>query len=105
MMLPLWLWEFLAQGRTFELTPGNLLIIGYTGVFPSAFGYLCWSNAIRVLGPNTASMSQYLSPAFGVILAVILLGEEFYTYHLAGIALIFAGVFLATRPRPGGAGA
>jgi drug/metabolite transporter (DMT)-like permease len=100
MMLPLYLYEA-AQGRTFEVNAATALIIGYTGVLPSALGYVCWSFAIRVLGPNTASLSQYLSPAFGVILAVLILGEEVRGYHYAGIALTFAGVFLATRRQMG----
>ena len=33
-------------------------------------------------------------PAFGSILAVLLLGEAFRLYHLAGIGLILAGVTL-----------
>jgi len=97
MMAPLYAWEIVVQGRTFELDESNLFIIGYTALFPSVLGYICWSNAIKVLGPNTAALSQYLSPVFGIFLAVLILGESVETFHLAGIVLVFAGIFLAGR--------
>jgi drug/metabolite transporter (DMT)-like permease len=41
-------------------------------------------------------------PAFGSLLAVLLLGESFRPYHLLGIGLILAGVTLAGGgPQPG----
>jgi drug/metabolite transporter (DMT)-like permease len=39
---------------------------------------------------------------FGSILAVLFLGETFYLYHAVGIALIAAGIVLASvRGAPG----
>jgi drug/metabolite transporter (DMT)-like permease len=35
-------------------------------------------------------------PVFGSILAVLFLGETFYLYHAVGIALIAAGILLAS---------
>ena len=49
-------------------------------------------------------MFMYLMPAYGVVLAVSFLGEEFHPYHAAGIGLIMLGVIMATLPalrRPG----
>jgi drug/metabolite transporter (DMT)-like permease len=40
-------------------------------------------------------------PVFGTLLAAIFLGERPAWYHLAGIGLVFAGIFLTTR-RPAG---
>jgi drug/metabolite transporter (DMT)-like permease len=38
-------------------------------------------------------------PLFGSILAVLFLGESFRLYHAAGVALIAAGILLASvRP-------
>jgi drug/metabolite transporter (DMT)-like permease len=41
-------------------------------------------------------MAQYLIPIFGVTLSVIILGERIETYHMAGMAAIFTGVWLVT---------
>jgi drug/metabolite transporter (DMT)-like permease len=40
-------------------------------------------------------------PAFGSLLAVLLLGEAFRLYHLARIGLILSGVTLAGASVPG----
>lgn len=98
MMAPLYAWE-LAHGVTFEPTPSNLGLIVYAAVLPSAVAYLLWGKAVAVVGANTAGAFQYLIPVFGVAGAVSLLGETFHLFHLAGIAAIFAGVYLATPKR------
>jgi drug/metabolite transporter (DMT)-like permease len=36
-------------------------------------------------------------PVFGVLFAVIFLGEPLRAYHLAGFALVLAGVALTSR--------
>jgi drug/metabolite transporter (DMT)-like permease len=38
-------------------------------------------------------------PFFGSVLAITLLGERFGLHHAVGMALIIAGVALATRKR------
>jgi drug/metabolite transporter (DMT)-like permease len=95
-MLPLYLFE-VSQGLTFALNVDNLAIIGYAALFPSALSYICWNKAIVVLGANTTAMSQYLVPVLGVILSILILGEEVLGFQIAGIALIFAGVYLASK--------
>ena len=98
MLLPLLIWE-LGQGATFEASPGNLTILGYVIVFPSALGYVCWNLGVATLGQGAAAATQYLIPVFGVILAMLVLGEAVRFYHLAGIGAIFVGVYLGTGRR------
>jgi drug/metabolite transporter (DMT)-like permease len=38
-------------------------------------------------------------PAFGALLAVLLLGEQLHGFHLLGAALIGGGILLATWPK------
>jgi drug/metabolite transporter (DMT)-like permease len=45
------------------------------------------------------AMVSYLSTPYGVLLAVLFLGEALQLHHLAGLALILPGVFLATAGR------
>ena len=103
MMLPMYLWE-LEIGRVFEHTRSNLLIIGYAALFPSVVGYICWNLAVNRLGTSRASATQYLIPVFGVMLSVLILGEDVVWYHFVGIGFIFAGIYLASgaRRQPGG---
>jgi drug/metabolite transporter (DMT)-like permease len=51
---------------------------------------------VEAVGANRAGLTMHLVPAFGTVLAILLLGEQFHVYHLVGIATILSGVFLAT---------
>jgi drug/metabolite transporter (DMT)-like permease len=35
-------------------------------------------------------------PVFGAILSILFLGESFHLFHLAGISLIFSGIYLTS---------
>jgi len=48
------------------------------------------------VGANAAGFTLHLLPAFGTILAIVLLGEAFRGFHAVGIGTILAGVLLAT---------
>lgn len=95
-LLPL----YLAETALYMPMPLSLVAaatIAYTAIFPSILGYLAFNRGIALLGANVAGLSIHLIPVFGVILAALLLHERPHAYHFAGIALIFAGIFLATR--------
>ena len=98
MMLPLFLVD-LWRGATFHASPETLAIIGYSVIFPSFLAYLCWNKAVVIVGAGVAGMAQYIIPVFGVILSVLILGEVVEDFHLAGIAIIFTGVWLVTDRR------
>ena len=95
MMAPLYVVD-LVQGKSFDADIGNLTIIGYAIIFPSFLSYILWNRAVPVVGSSVAGMAQYLIPIFGVTLSVIVLDESIENYHLAGIAIIFVGVWLVT---------
>jgi len=65
-------------------------------VFPSFVAYLLFNRSIELIGAGLAGQSTHLMPLFGSLLAVVFLGEQFRTYHLVGIALIGAGIILAS---------
>jgi len=49
------------------------------------------------VGGERAGTFLHLMPLFGAIFAAFFLGESLLWYHFAGAALIFAGIFVATR--------
>jgi drug/metabolite transporter (DMT)-like permease len=58
------------------------------------------AEAIRRLGPNTASLIGSLGPVFTIGLGVMILDEQVNTLQLIGAALVLAGVALVTlKPR------
>lgn len=85
------------RGHPMPLATTALLAIGYVSVFASILAYLSFNRAVALLGPNLAGLAVHLVPAFGTVLAILLLGEAPRLYHAVGIALIAAGILLATR--------
>jgi len=74
---------------------------GVAAVLYSAFGslllaYAGWSYVVTRLGAARAGVTMHLMPAISVVLAAAFLGERPYWYHFAGVALILAGVALAS---------
>ena len=95
MMLPFMLWEFAAGARIH----GGLFsyaAIAYTAVLPSFVAYLFFNRGVELIGAGRAGQSMHLMPLFGSILAVVFLHESFQIYHAFGIAMIAAGILLAS---------
>ena len=95
--------EFAAGARIHGGLP-SYLGIAYTAVLPSFIAYLFFNRGVELIGAGPAGQSMHLMPLFGSILAVFFLHEQFRTYHAFGIALIAAGILLASfrtarRPR------
>jgi drug/metabolite transporter (DMT)-like permease len=98
-LAPLYAWET-ARGLRVSpdaATAGALL---YLALLASLAAYVFWNQAVEELGANRAGAFLHLMPAFGSLLAVLLLGEAFRYFHAAGIALILAGVTLAGTSTP-----
>jgi drug/metabolite transporter (DMT)-like permease len=82
--------------------PGATAALGvlYMGIGASVLAFFFWNRGVSVVGANVAGFTVHLLPAFGTALAILFLGEAFAGFHAAGIAIILAGVLLATRPAP-----
>ena len=66
------------------------------GWSPRVLAFICWNRGVAAVGANAAGFTVHLLPAFGTVLAILFLGEAFAAFHAAGIAIILAGVLLAT---------
>ena len=60
--------------------------------------YFFWNAAVARVGANRAGIFLHLVPLFGTVLSALFLGERLMWYHYAGAALIFAGIYAASRP-------
>ena len=94
-LTPLYAWE-LSQGRLIVATPAAFFSLLYVALFPSVLAFIFWNQAVAQVGSNKAGLFLHLMPVFGTILSIILLGELFHLYQLAGIGLIFTGIYLTT---------
>lgn len=95
-ILPFYLWESFAR----QPMPVSWVSVGsilYVGIFPSLLGYIAFNRVVVLLGANVGGLALHLVPVFGTIFAVTILRELPHAYHFVGMALVFAGIYLATR--------
>jgi drug/metabolite transporter (DMT)-like permease len=78
--------------------------LAYHILLPQAASYVLWFTLIRSVPASTASLGTLLIPIFGVVGAVILLGDTPTPLDLLGLALILCAVALdqVLRPRLAG---
>lgn len=98
---PLWLAE-MGFGHHLVWTWTNFAALFSVALFSSVLAYIFWNHGVEAVGANVAGLFVHLMPAFGVVLAWLFLDEGIAGFHLAGIALILAGIWLTThfRRRP-----
>ena len=68
----------------------------WVGIAVTAIAVAMISFSIRRIGANKASVSNYLRAVFTALLGVVLLAEDFKTFHLVAMVLVIGGVYLMT---------
>jgi drug/metabolite transporter (DMT)-like permease len=94
-LAPAYLWELDRRGG-FEPTPTTLAAIAYVGIAASVLAFWCWNRGVALVGASKAGLYLHLMPAFAALLAVVFLGEQIYAYHIGGLCLIAAGLYLSS---------
>ena len=90
-------WAEHASGARLVITPLSVACLSYAIVFPAFVAYLCYNRGVELLGATRAGQYSHLMPAFGIVLAVLFLGERLHPYHAVGVGLIGAGLWVADR--------
>ncbi len=75
----------------------NLLNLLFLGLVASALCYLSWNATMKILGVYKASAYIYTIPLFGVLSAVVSLGERLDGYIVVGGILILLGLVLSQK--------
>ena len=70
---------------------GSLFLLGILG---TGLAFIVYYRLLETANPTYISMVTYVIPVFGVILGVLVLGEQLTWYALAGFALILLGVMV-----------
>ena len=94
--LPFFIWESFA-GNTLQLNAMTVAAVAYVAIFPSVLAFAAWNRGVEMIGANRSGPFVHLVPIYTAILAGTLLGEHLAAYHVAGFALILAGVWLASH--------
>ncbi len=90
----------IANGRLIIASRESALAIAYVAIFPSFFAYLFFNRGVELIGSATTGQFMNILPVMGAGLAMLFLGEQLYAFHIAGIVLIFAGIFVAGKGIP-----
>lgn len=94
---PVYLME-LASGRRIVPETGSALAIVYVSVFPSFLAYLFFNRGVELIGSAATAQFMNVMPLMGAGLAMLFLGEALHLFHVAGLALVLAGIWVAGRP-------
>jgi drug/metabolite transporter (DMT)-like permease len=87
----------IAQGTAQWPTPKGWVILLYVALLPSLLAQVFFIRGVELIGPARAGLFVNLVPVFGALLAVLLLGEPFASYHAIGLMLVLGGIWLAER--------
>ncbi|MEP6998240.1 MAG: DMT family transporter [Betaproteobacteria bacterium] len=95
-VLPLYAAEA-AFGAHMAFSAANLAALASIGLFSSVLAYIFWNRGVEQVGASVAGLFLHLMPVFGTLLAWLFLGEHLQSFHLVGIVLIMAGIYVTSR--------
>jgi drug/metabolite transporter (DMT)-like permease len=78
----------------FSLSPLTWVVTFLSGVFALVVGNILWSYGIRHIGSTNASVYGNLTPVFGVLAGIIVLGESLNLLQSMGAIIVMSGVIL-----------
>jgi drug/metabolite transporter (DMT)-like permease len=97
--LPLALMESQAGASIYPDATGWALV-AFTATFPSLLAQAFYISGVQMIGANRAGLFVNLVPIFGTGLAVLVLNEALYPFHVVALALVLGGIALAERGKP-----
>lgn len=97
LLVPPTLWESFHGGHGPVGMHAWLAVLALA-IFPSVLALILFQYSVKVAGAPVTAMYLYLLPIYGILMAVVMLGEELHLYHLVGFVLVLGGVALASRP-------
>lgn len=91
--LPVGIWQYEATIFQNVATDDYIALIWY-GIGTMGLGSALWYKGVQQVSGSTAAAFMGVMPVSALVLSYWLLGETFQWIHLAGFALVFAGVIL-----------
>ena len=96
--VPFFVWEIFHDPRI-AIDWHDIVALTYIGIIGGGVMFLLYNTGVVLLGASKASVTFYLQALFTTILAYFFLGEILHLYHLAGIALIAAGIAIVMQAK------
>jgi drug/metabolite transporter (DMT)-like permease len=98
--VPLMIWEIVAGGFIWPTAAGYATLF-YVALGPAFVSQIMFMRGVELIGPGRAGVFVNLVPAFGAIMAVVILGEPFAAYHVLALLLVVGGIAIAQRGSSG----
>ena len=86
--------------QTFHFGTLMWVCFGFAVIGPLFLTNILWFTAISRVGPSRASLFSNMQPAFGVLFAIVLLGEHLTRWEIVGGVAIIAAVLVERSRRP-----
>ncbi len=80
------------------VSPTGWFGLAYATLLSLVVAYLLWNRGVRQIGPSRAAIFTTLTPLVATLTAIAVLGERPGLLHLAGGAMIIAGVLVSRKP-------
>jgi drug/metabolite transporter (DMT)-like permease len=80
-----------------SVSPGDMLLLAYLGVFPTAVAFILWNKALRMIPTGRSSNCALLVPILSLAFIALVLKEHIALMQAAGMAIVLASVFLNVR--------
>ena len=96
-LFPAYLYDLFINGNFLDFNNQSLLVIAYTGIFPSIFSYICYNTGVSLIGANKSGPFLHLMPIFGGILAFFVFQETLKLYHYVGILSVIIGIIITNK--------
>ncbi len=95
--IPMALYEATTASFIWPTTLTGWSVVAYTALLSSIVAQASYIRGVEVLGGNAAGLFLNLVPIFGVVLAVLILGEVFNFHHAVAMVLVVGGIVIAQR--------
>ena len=96
LLLPAYLIE-MTLGYRLNVNLPFILTLSYVVLFPGLASFIFWIKGISIIGSNRSGIFLHLMPIFSTILAILIFGEKFMTFHLIGAIFIISGIILSSK--------
>lgn len=87
-------WKEFFRADFSRVTAGGWLGLVYSGSLALVFGFVVWYKSVERVGGARTGVYSNLTPVFGVLTAVIFLGDRISLMQILSAAVIFFGVYL-----------
>jgi drug/metabolite transporter (DMT)-like permease len=91
---PFFAYEVVSGGFFWPTARGWAFVL-FVALFPSLISQIFFMRAVELIGPGRAGVFTNLTPLFGALFAISLLGEPFHAYHAGAMSLGLSGIALA----------